>query len=102
MSLKWRAAKLHSIEKAVDHLLEVGRSKTQEETITTSQSAGKHNSLENVLQVDEYVATISPGNEMKKVTLKEGTMQEEVFFDGLEGGKIEYTITGLAIITGEL
>ena len=39
---------------------------------------------------------------MKKVTLKEGTMQEEVFFDGLEGGKIEYTITGFTIITGEL
>ena len=58
--------------------------------------------LETVLQVDEYVATISPGNMMKKVTLKEGTMQEEVFFDGLEGGKIEYTITGLTIITGEL
>ena len=39
---------------------------------------------------------------MKKVTLKEGTMQEQVSFDGLEGGKIEYTITGLTIITGEL
>ena len=39
---------------------------------------------------------------MKKVTLKEGTMQEQVFFDGLEGGKIEYTITGFTIITGKL
>ena len=39
---------------------------------------------------------------MKKVTLKEGTMQEQVSFDGLEGGKIEYTITGLIIIAGEL
>ena len=52
--------------------------------------------LKNELQVDEYVATISPGNMMKKVTLKEGTMQEQVFFDGLEGGKIEYTITGIS------
>ena len=58
--------------------------------------------LKNVLQVDEYVATISPGNMMKKVTLKEGTMQEQVFFDGLKGGKTEYTITGLTIITVEL
>ena len=48
-------------------------------------------------QVDEYVATIFPGNCMKKTTMKDtrkGTFGE-VTFDGLDGGTVEYVITGL-------
>ena len=46
-------------------------------------------------QVDEYVATIFPGNRMKKTRIVRETGEGSVTFDGLEGGTMEYVITGL-------
>ena len=50
-------------------------------------------------QVDEYVATIFPGNNgqqsgMVKESL-DNTGKGKVIFEGLEGGTVEYVITGL-------
>ena len=45
-------------------------------------------------QVDEYVATIFPGNKMKKTRIVSGTGEGSVTFDGLAGGTTEYVITG--------
>ena len=46
-------------------------------------------------QVDEYVATIFPGNRMKKTRIVRETGEGSVTFDGLTGGTEEYVITGL-------
>ena len=46
-------------------------------------------------QVDEYVATIFPGNIMKKARILSRDGEGGVTFDGLEGGDVEYVVTGL-------
>ena len=47
-------------------------------------------------QVDEYVATIFPGNIMKKARILSRDGEGGVTFDGLEGGDVEYVVTGLS------
>ena len=42
------------------------------------------------------MATIFPGNRMKKTRIVRETGEGSVTFDGLEGGIVEYVITGLS------
>ena len=46
--------------------------------------------------MDEYVATIFPGNIMKKARILSRDGEGGVTFDGLEGGDVEYVVTGLS------